>query len=311
MKAKSCLRCFSLVELLSVTCIAVALIALLFPALERAKGMARKTFCKANLQQMISVVNLYKTDNRGALPYYNENWLVNFSFLKDYINGFDIAVCPDTDDSVTGEDDLTNGNTSYHYMGSRYDWEKNSSDGSGYGFDLSNATIASLLSSREEKVIYDRSDAFHYGMFNVVYLESGHVESLPASSYSNFWFYDDAGPLSLDTSSDRTKNCARNRNRYRHGNTDADSEYSDNGSSDTTTTTTTTTASTEDGKNNNGHGNNEDGVDCSNPGQGNGGPNGTEDASGTVDDESKGGGSSSSDGNSGNNGNGNGNGKNK
>lgn len=42
-----------------------------------------------------------------------------------------------------------------------------------------------------------------------------------------------------------------------------------------------------DGKNNNGHGNNLDGVDVSNKGQGNGGPNGMEDASGSVDDEAK------------------------
>lgn len=38
-------------------------------------------------------------------------------------------------------------------------------------------------------------------------------------------------------------------------------------------------------KSNNGHGNNLDGVDVSNPGNGNGGPNGAVDASGTVDDE--------------------------
>lgn len=36
---------------------------------------------------------------------------------------------------------------------------------------------------------------------------------------------------------------------------------------------------------NNGHGNNLDGVDCSNPGQGHGGPNGLADPSGGVDDE--------------------------
>lgn len=41
-------------------------------------------------------------------------------------------------------------------------------------------------------------------------------------------------------------------------------------------------------KNNNGHGNNEDGVDVSNPGQGGGGPNGEDDPSGNVDDETKG-----------------------
>jgi hypothetical protein len=38
---------------------------------------------------------------------------------------------------------------------------------------------------------------------------------------------------------------------------------------------------------NNGHGNNLDGVDSSNPGQGNGGPNGTVDPSGGVDDEAR------------------------
>lgn len=40
-------------------------------------------------------------------------------------------------------------------------------------------------------------------------------------------------------------------------------------------------------KDNNGHGNNLDGVDVSNPGQGNGGPNGEEDPSGFIDDEKK------------------------
>ena len=40
-------------------------------------------------------------------------------------------------------------------------------------------------------------------------------------------------------------------------------------------------------KNNNGHGNNIDGVDVSNPGNGQGGPNGQEDPSGDIDDEKK------------------------
>ncbi len=47
------------------------------------------------------------------------------------------------------------------------------------------------------------------------------------------------------------------------------------------------------GNGNNGHGNNEDGVDVSNPGQGSGGPNGTPDQSGNVDDESTGNGANS------------------
>lgn len=55
-----------------------------------------------------------------------------------------------------------------------------------------------------------------------------------------------------------------------------------------TPTVTGTAVGSTDGKDNNGHGNNLDGVDCSNPGQGNGGPNGAIDLSGSVDDEAKG-----------------------
>ena len=48
-------------------------------------------------------------------------------------------------------------------------------------------------------------------------------------------------------------------------------------------------ASIQEAKSNNGHGNNADGVDSSNPGNGNGGPNGAIDLSNGIDDELKGG----------------------
>ena len=48
------------------------------------------------------------------------------------------------------------------------------------------------------------------------------------------------------------------------------------------------------GTGNNGYGNNADGVDSSNPGQGDGGPNGGADPSGDVDDEAGGGGAAPS-----------------
>ncbi len=48
------------------------------------------------------------------------------------------------------------------------------------------------------------------------------------------------------------------------------------------------------GNGNNGHGNNMDGVDVSNPGQGDGGPGGMDDPSGDYDDEAGGGGAAPS-----------------
>jgi hypothetical protein len=69
--------------------------------------------------------------------------------------------------------------------------------------------------------------------------------------------------------------------------------------SDDITNRTIAVQSLDDGAGNHGHGNNEDGVDSSNPGGGDGGPNGSVDAScdgdgACVDDESSGGGSAMS-----------------
>jgi hypothetical protein len=50
----------------------------------------------------------------------------------------------------------------------------------------------------------------------------------------------------------------------------------------------------DDGSGESNNGNNEDGVDSSNPGEGDGGPNGAVDESGSVDDEAGGGGASPS-----------------
>ncbi|OGV38678.1 MAG: hypothetical protein A2020_03905 [Lentisphaerae bacterium GWF2_45_14] len=235
---KANLKCrYSLVELMCVMFITVALMALLIPSLERVKGMARKTFCRNNLQQMLVCTNLYKADNRGALPYVSL-WLVDFSFLSNYITGFGMTMCPDTEDVVSKVGDLV-GDTSYHYMGSRYDWERNNvafGDGTEYGYDPENPGIAEQLSKKEERVIYDKSDIVHYGFFNVVHMDSSHVESLPSSEYANFWYYDYAGDIDLSEDATNNVNEFRNNLTYRHTN--------------------------------NGHGNNEDGVDCSNPGQG-------------------------------------------
>ena len=239
---------FSMIEILVVCTILMVLVSLMLPALSRAQGMARKTFCLSNIRQIAQTTNLYKTDARGVLPY-TSTWLVDFSFLPKYISNYKVAVCPDTDDVVSSEQDLV-GNTSYHYMGTRYDWEKNnlaSGDGSEYGFDATNSEIAQLLSERQEKVIYDRTSSVHYGFFNVVFLESMQARSVMSGEYGNYWYFADAGNV------DCTGNPANATQNKVH--------------------------------NNNGHGNNVDGVDCSNPGQGNGGPNGGTDASGSVDDE--------------------------
>ena len=59
---------FSLVELLVVVAIIVVLLALLFPTVRRARGMALSTACKSNLRSLGTAAFAYSGDNQGNLP---------------------------------------------------------------------------------------------------------------------------------------------------------------------------------------------------------------------------------------------------
>jgi prepilin-type N-terminal cleavage/methylation domain-containing protein/prepilin-type processing-associated H-X9-DG protein len=64
---KSC-RAFTLVELLVVVCIISVLMALLLPALGRARRQARSAACLSNLRQFAAIYHGYVSENRGRPP---------------------------------------------------------------------------------------------------------------------------------------------------------------------------------------------------------------------------------------------------
>jgi prepilin-type N-terminal cleavage/methylation domain-containing protein/prepilin-type processing-associated H-X9-DG protein len=75
MKHRTCKRwsaarnAFTLVELLVVIGIIAILIAILLPALNRARSQAQFTACLANLRTIGQSINIYLTNSKGTLPY--------------------------------------------------------------------------------------------------------------------------------------------------------------------------------------------------------------------------------------------------
>lgn len=190
---------FTYIEMLIVVAVIMILFSILIHCFTRALEIARKTYCINNLRQAATVAGIYNVDH-GRLPY-SSNWLIDFSFLTKYLQSYDIMICPETEDDVASEADLI-GNTSYHYMGTRYDWLANNEsngDGSEYGFDASNPSIVNQLSSREEQVMYDKTDNIHYGHFNVVFLDSSHAETVHTYKRYDYWRFNASGNLNFLT----------------------------------------------------------------------------------------------------------------
>src|SRR4051812_21912151 len=60
---------FTLVELLVVIAIIAMIIALLFPALSRAREASQSAACLSNMRQLALAVHLYADDNKDHLPF--------------------------------------------------------------------------------------------------------------------------------------------------------------------------------------------------------------------------------------------------
>jgi prepilin-type N-terminal cleavage/methylation domain-containing protein len=80
-------RAFTLVELLVVIGIIAILIAILLPALQRAKEQANAVKCSNNMKQLMTAFITFAHDNKGHLPGNRANWNDPVEWKRDFLYG--------------------------------------------------------------------------------------------------------------------------------------------------------------------------------------------------------------------------------
>jgi prepilin-type N-terminal cleavage/methylation domain-containing protein/prepilin-type processing-associated H-X9-DG protein len=115
---------FTLIELLVVIAIIALLLAIVVPALKRAKGAARFLVCKANLRSLATAINSYTVENKGAfIPY--KGWTAtsgNRSLWIDAVTNYasnvgEVRLCPEA--KITTPEDIPATDTG-NYQGAAF-----------------------------------------------------------------------------------------------------------------------------------------------------------------------------------------------
>jgi prepilin-type N-terminal cleavage/methylation domain-containing protein/prepilin-type processing-associated H-X9-DG protein len=120
---------FTLVELLVVIGVIAVLIAILMPALQRAREAAMSIGCESNLRQVTMALILYANSSNGYLPYDNQ-WNLKWDQRTAQVTGMPhdttktsgtIWTCPFVVADGFGVDSTSNGTWDMHYgMNSNY-----------------------------------------------------------------------------------------------------------------------------------------------------------------------------------------------
>jgi len=130
---------FTLVELLVVIGIIALLIAILLPALRKAKESANRIKCGANLRQICTAASMYAGDHKSGLYMPHSGVGDDFSpYFRKYLTNINVLICPSTNNFVRGNvpADLTHAargpndpNPGHSYEGRQKMWTGTYPDG--------------------------------------------------------------------------------------------------------------------------------------------------------------------------------------
>ncbi len=87
-------RGFTLIELLVVVAIISVLVAILIPALSRARDQSKIAACQNNLRQIHLVFTYFAEDSRGAYPYLMQGTSMGYYRIHNYLADFRALVNP-------------------------------------------------------------------------------------------------------------------------------------------------------------------------------------------------------------------------
>ncbi|MCF7957437.1 MAG: type II secretion system GspH family protein [Phycisphaerae bacterium] len=201
-------RAFTLIELLVVISIIALLVAILMPALGKAKAMARDSVCKSNLKTWTTIWGIYTLENEDKFPdgregiggeygtgmgdtgFYRGQWIL--PLRAQWETHSEILLCPNAkkenpNSTVFGSTKIAYkmGNSSYE----QNDWELNSAELCSYGFNNWCYSVNSVIQSRPIEYHWKTTT----GTKN-----SNNIPIFSDSMWRGFAPYDNQTPSSVD-----------------------------------------------------------------------------------------------------------------